>query len=48
MMRLPLTQWSLLITAVLGLLAFPVLLAAAILLVFDRTGRHQLLHSRRA
>src|SRR5688572_29839213 len=37
MMRLPLTQWSLLITAVLGLLAFPVLLAAAILLVFDRT-----------
>jgi cytochrome c oxidase subunit 1 len=38
MMRLPLTIWSLLITAVLGLLAFPVLLAAAILLVFDRTG----------
>src|SRR6185295_10389086 len=38
MMRLPLTQWSLLITANLGLLAFPVLLAAAILLVFDRTG----------
>jgi cytochrome c oxidase subunit 1 len=33
-----LTQWSLLITAILGLLAFPVLLAAAILLVFDRTG----------
>src|SRR5499427_9095055 len=31
MMRLPLTQWSLLITAILGLLAFPVLLAAAIL-----------------
>ncbi len=27
MMRLPLTQWSLLITAILGLLAFPVLLA---------------------
>src|SRR6185295_9007876 len=38
MMRLPLTQWSLLITANLGLLAFPVLLAAAILLVFDRAG----------
>src|SRR5438132_3177256 len=38
MMRLPLTQWSLLITAVLALLAFPVLLAAAILLVFDRAG----------
>ena len=30
MMRLPLTQWSLLITSILGLLAFPVLLAAAI------------------
>ena len=38
MMRLPLTQWSLLITAILGLLAFPVLLAAAILLLFDRAG----------
>jgi cytochrome c oxidase subunit 1 len=38
MMRLPLTQWSLLITSVLALLAFPVLLAAAILLVFDRAG----------
>src|SRR6516225_179915 len=38
MMRLPLTQWSLLITAVLGLLAFPVLIAAAILLTFDRAG----------
>ena len=38
MMRLPLTQWSLLITAILGLLAFPVLLAAAILLIFDRIG----------
>ena len=47
MMRLPLTQWSLLITAILGLLAFPVLLAAAILLVFDRDGRNELLHSRR-
>ena len=32
MMRLPLTQWSLLITSVLGLLAFPVLLGAGILL----------------
>jgi cytochrome c oxidase subunit 1 len=38
MMRLPLTQWSLLVTAILGLLAFPVLLAAAILLTFDRLG----------
>src|SRR2546430_11456065 len=38
MMRLPLTQWSLLIAAILGLLAFPVLLAAAILLIFDRAG----------
>ena len=38
MMRLPLTQWSLFITAVLGILAFPVLLAAGILLLFDRIG----------
>ncbi|MBI1748767.1 MAG: cbb3-type cytochrome c oxidase subunit I [Acidobacteria bacterium] len=38
MMRLPLTTWSLLITAILGLLAFPVLLGAAILLFFDRSG----------
>src|SRR6516165_11334743 len=38
MMRLPLTQWSLLITSVLGLLAFPVLLGAGILLMFDRMG----------
>jgi cytochrome c oxidase subunit 1 len=38
MMRLPLTQWSLLITSILALLAFPVLLAAAILLTFDRIG----------
>src|SRR5207247_10942894 len=38
MMRLPLTQWSLLITAILALLAFPVLLAAGILLMFDRMG----------
>ena len=38
MMRLPLTQWSLFITSVLGILAFPVLLAAGILLSFDRLG----------
>src|SRR4029078_10922559 len=38
MMRLRLTQWSLLITAILGLLAFPVLLGAGILLTFDRLG----------
>src|SRR5213083_713964 len=38
MMRLPLTQWSLLVTSILGLLAFPVLLAAGILLLFDRAG----------
>ena len=38
MMRLPLTQWSIFITAVLGTLAFPVLLAAGVLLLFDRLG----------
>ena len=35
--RLPLTVWAWLITAVLGLLAFGVLLAACILLLLDRT-----------
>ena len=38
MMRLPLTQWAIFITAVLGTLAFPVLLAAGVLLLFDRMG----------
>ncbi len=38
MMRLPLTTWGMLITSILGLLAFPVLLAAGILLFFDRVG----------
>ena len=38
MMRLPLTQWALFITSILGILAFPVLLAAGILLSFDRLG----------
>jgi cytochrome c oxidase subunit 1 len=36
MMRLPLTVWSWFITAILGLLAFGVLLAAGILLLMDR------------
>ncbi|MFT6865870.1 MAG: cytochrome c oxidase subunit 1 [Cyclobacteriaceae bacterium] len=35
--RLPLTIWAFFITAVLGLLSFPVLVAAALLLVFDRS-----------
>ena len=37
MLRLPLTVWALLITAVLGVLSFPVLLSAVLLLIFDRT-----------
>ena len=36
MMRLPMTIWTLLIASILGLLAFPPLTAAAILLLFDR------------
>jgi cytochrome c oxidase subunit 1 len=36
MMRMPLTVWSWLITAILGLLAFGVLLSAGILLLMDR------------
>lgn len=37
MTRLPLTVWALLVTAILGLLSFPVLLSAALLLLFDRS-----------
>lgn len=37
MTRLPLTIWAFLITAILGVLSFPVLVAAALLLVFDRS-----------
>ena len=36
MTRLPLTIWSFFFTAVLGVLTFPVLLSAVILLLFDR------------
>ncbi|QCK14630.1 cytochrome c oxidase subunit I [Mangrovivirga cuniculi] len=35
--RLPLTIWAFFITAVIGLLSFPVLFAAALLLIFDRS-----------
>ena len=38
MMRMPLTVWTMFISAILGLLAFPPLTAAAILLLFDRHG----------
>ena len=34
--RLPLTIWAFLVTAILGVLSFPVLLSAALLLMFDR------------
>tara|TARA_B110000196_G_C21087916_1_gene635980 strand:- start:83 stop:1438 length:1356 start_codon:yes stop_codon:yes gene_type:complete len=37
MKRLPLTMWAILITAILGVLSFPVLLSAALLLIFDRS-----------
>ncbi len=36
MTRLPLSVWGLLFTAIMGLLSFPVLLAAFVLLLFDR------------
>ncbi len=36
MTRMPLTIWAFLFTAVLGVLSFPVLLSAAVLLLFDR------------
>jgi cytochrome c oxidase subunit 1 len=37
MTRLPLTIWAFFLTAILGVLSFPVLLSAALLLVFDRS-----------
>ncbi|HBH06281.1 MAG TPA: cytochrome c oxidase subunit I [Flavobacteriales bacterium] len=37
MTRLPLTIWALFVTAILGLLSFPVLFSAALLLLFDRS-----------
>ena len=37
MTRLPLTIWAFLITAIIGLVSFPVLLSAALLLIFDRS-----------
>jgi cytochrome c oxidase subunit 1 len=35
--RLPLTIWAFFITAILGILSFPVLVSAVLLLIFDRT-----------
>src|SRR6478609_4632913 len=35
--KLPLTIWAFLLTAVIGILSFPVLFAAALLLIFDRS-----------
>lgn len=35
--KLPLTIWSFFFTAIIGLLSFPVLLGAALLLIFDRS-----------
>jgi cytochrome c oxidase subunit I len=37
MMRMPLTIWAIFFTAILGVLSFPVLFAAALLLIFDRS-----------
>ena len=35
--RMPLTIWAFLVTAILGVLSFPVLLSAALLLIMDRS-----------
>ena len=37
MTRMPLTIWAFFITAVIGVISFPVLLSAALLLIFDRS-----------
>jgi cytochrome c oxidase subunit 1 len=35
--KMPLTIWAFFFTAIIGLLSFPVLFAAALLLIFDRS-----------
>jgi cytochrome c oxidase subunit 1 len=37
MARMPLTMWAIFMTAILGVLSFPVLVSAVLLLVFDRS-----------
>jgi len=37
MTRMPLTMWAILVTAILGVLSFPVLVSCVVLLVMDRT-----------
>jgi cytochrome c oxidase subunit I len=37
MTKMPLTIWAFFVTAILGVLSFPVLLSAALLLIFDRS-----------
>lgn len=37
MTRMPLTMWAFLVTAIIGVLSFPVLLSAVVLLIMDRT-----------
>jgi cytochrome c oxidase subunit 1 len=37
MTRLPLTVWCFFVTAIIGVISFPVLLSAALLLIFDRS-----------
>ncbi|PKD17504.1 cytochrome C oxidase [Salegentibacter salinarum] len=37
MMRLPLTIWAFFVTAIIGVVSFPVLLSAALLLIMDRS-----------
>src|SRR5690625_716406 len=37
MTRMPLTVWSFLVTAIVGLVSFPVLFSAALMLIMDRS-----------
>ena len=46
MMRMPLTVWAWFVTAILGLLAFGVLLSAGMLLLLDRNLGTSFLRSR--
>jgi len=47
MTRLPLTIWAFFTTAVIGVVSFPVLLSAALLLIFDRSSEVMATNSRK-
>ncbi len=47
LMRMPLSVWGIFVATILGLLAFPALLVAAIMMTARPAARHELLHAGR-